>query len=206
MCCPAATATRNQRRTASDRFFVAVLTILIADATMSLDNILAVEALAHGNIGLIVAGLLFSMAVLFTASALIARLMEVVPWLIDLAALIIAYTAADLVVADPVAQRYLHFNSPAAIVIHAGAVAFVLAVDVVLWRRARRRNSGSQHTSAVKAKQMDAASAGLNGHVPRSNDLPNGNGRISAQPLDPRGERRTEQSPSRARGSEPPRR
>ena len=67
---------------------------------MSLDNVLAVGALAHGQIELLVAGLLLSMLLLFVASALIARIIERVPLLMDVAALVLAWTAANLVVDD----------------------------------------------------------------------------------------------------------
>ena len=87
-------------RRASARLIPAILTILAADATMSLDNVLAVGALAHGQIELLVAGLLLSMLLLFVASALIARIIERVPLLMDVAAVVLAWTAASLVVED----------------------------------------------------------------------------------------------------------
>ncbi len=72
---PESTTGQGQRG-ASSRLIPAILTILAADATMSLDNVLAVGALAHGQIELLVAGLLLSMLLLFIASALIARIIE----------------------------------------------------------------------------------------------------------------------------------
>lgn len=90
----------NGPRRASSALLPAILTILAADATMSLDNVLAVGALAHGRIELLVAGLLLSMLLLFVASALIARLIEKLPILMDVAALVLAWTAANLVVED----------------------------------------------------------------------------------------------------------
>jgi YjbE family integral membrane protein len=153
-------------RSASERFFTAVVTILIADATMSLDNILAVGALAHGNIQLLASGLLFSMLVLFVASAVIARLMEALPWLLDLAAVVIAYTAANLFVSDPIAGEYFHFSPVTADSIHAGAVALVLVVDVFLRVRARRRarrELAKAPTTAAAAVVNEA----LNGHAPQ---------------------------------------
>src|SRR5262249_58667648 len=71
------------RRQASERFLAAMLTILAADATMSLDNVLAVAALAAGNIPLLVGGLIFSMTLLFIASSVVAQLIERATWLLD---------------------------------------------------------------------------------------------------------------------------
>jgi YjbE family integral membrane protein len=86
---------------ARDRFLPAILTILAADATMSLDNIIAIGALAKGNVAVLGIGLLFSMLVLFLASAVVARIIERLSILLDLASLVLAYTAANLVAADP---------------------------------------------------------------------------------------------------------
>jgi YjbE family integral membrane protein len=96
---PESTNDHSQRR-ASASLIPAILTILAADATMSLDNVLAVGALAHRHIELLVAGLLLSMILLFVASALIARIIERIPVLMDVAAVILAWTAANLVVED----------------------------------------------------------------------------------------------------------
>src|SRR5215469_13053280 len=80
---PEDSAGKSPRR-AYDQLLPATLTILVADVTMSLDNVLAVAALAAGNIVLLIIGLIGSMLLLFVASALIARLMEAFSWLIDL--------------------------------------------------------------------------------------------------------------------------
>ena len=88
-------------RQARDRLLPAILTILAADATMSLDNVLAVGALAAGNITLLVLGLTFSMALLFIASTIVARLIEYFAWLIDVAAIVLAWTSASLVWVTP---------------------------------------------------------------------------------------------------------
>ncbi|MBF6590562.1 MAG: YjbE family putative metal transport protein [Ktedonobacterales bacterium] len=138
---------RGRFRPASDRFFVAVLTILVADATMSLDNILAVGALAAGNIALLTAGLVFSMVVLFVASAFIVRLMDMVPLLIDLAAIVIAFTAANLFVSDPIVQRRLAMPELAKVGIQVGSVLFIVLVD--LWRRRGRGRAAARSAAPV---------------------------------------------------------
>ena len=74
----------------------AALTILVADVTMSLDNVLAVGAAANGDFLPIVIGLLISIAIIISGSALIATLMNHIPWLLDLAALVLACTSATM--------------------------------------------------------------------------------------------------------------
>ena len=73
---------------ASRSFLSALLTILVADVTMSLDNVLAVGALAAGRLPLLVAGLLLSMGLLLVGSAVVALLIGRLPWLLDVAALV----------------------------------------------------------------------------------------------------------------------
>jgi YjbE family integral membrane protein len=118
----------------------ALLTILVADITMSLDNVLAVGALAHGDILLLAGGLLLSMALLLAGSALVAALVDRLPWLIDVAALVLGWTAANLIVYDGRLASLLYDLPWATIVIHVAALAFVLGADIWLLRaRVRRR-------------------------------------------------------------------
>jgi YjbE family integral membrane protein len=113
-------------------FWAALLTILLADVTMSLDNVLAIGALAAGNLPLLAAGLFLSIALLLLGSALIAELIRRLPWLLDLAALVLAWTAAHMMLEDirlaPVLEHFpwAQFTLPAA------AFAIVIAADILL--------------------------------------------------------------------------
>ena len=73
-------------------FAAALLTILVADVTMSLDNVLAIGALAHGNVLVLGFGLLVSIALVLAGSALVAGLIRRLPWLLDVAALVLGWT------------------------------------------------------------------------------------------------------------------
>lgn len=130
----------QRERRASERLLPAVMTILLADVTMSLDNIIAVGGLAHGNISLLVGGLILSMALLFVASAVIARLIETLTWLLDLAAIVLAITAANLISEDAIVSAHIPAGSPFVNALRVGCVVLVLGVDVVLrLRRVRQR-------------------------------------------------------------------
>jgi YjbE family integral membrane protein len=170
---------------ARTHFFSAMLTILVADVTMSLDNIIAVGALANGNVILLVGGLLVSMAFLFLASAVIARIIEHLSILLDLASLVLAYTAASLILEDPWAQPYIKqldlgpLSGQRALVIQIAFVALVLGVDIVLRLfRARRRAASVQVTSGVPAR-LRSHDEDLTAHARVSNGatpLPHTNG------------------------------
>jgi YjbE family integral membrane protein len=84
-----------------NQLFSAILTITVADVSMSLDNVLAIGALAAGNLVLLAGGLLVSMALLFVASAVVAVLIGRLWMLMDVAVLVLGWTAANMIVRDP---------------------------------------------------------------------------------------------------------
>jgi YjbE family integral membrane protein len=159
--------TEPQGRSQSDRLWRAVLTILVADVSMSLDNILAIGALARGNLPLLALGLLLSMLLLLTASALIARMIERLPWLIDLTALILAYTAADLALQDPEVSGRLGVTGIYAWLLIGGTLLFTLLVDIgfhIVRARRTHQTSGSaarpEATPASDAREEERPRTG----------------------------------------------
>jgi YjbE family integral membrane protein len=74
----------------------AIITILLADLIMSLDNILGVAAVANGNVPLLVVGLALSMAIVMFGGGLIAELMNRIEWLTYVGAAAIAWTGAEM--------------------------------------------------------------------------------------------------------------
>lgn len=118
--------------------WAALLTILVADVTMSLDNVLAIGALAAGNLPLLAAGLLLSIALLLLGSALVAELIGRFTWLLDVAALVLAWTAANMILDDtrlhPLFEQlpWTRFALPAL------TFAIVISADVLLRLRNAR--------------------------------------------------------------------
>ena len=117
----------------------ALLTILLADATMSLDNVLAIGALAHGDIPLLIVGLLLSIGILLVGSALVAELIQRLPWLMDVAALVLGWTAANMLHHDKQVGPFLDQFPGANIAIPALTIGIVLVADIILRLRARAR-------------------------------------------------------------------
>ena len=138
---------------ASRTFLGALLTILVADVTMSLDNILAIGALSHGNVPLLVAGLTLSIGLLLLGSAIVAELIGRLPWLLDVAALVLGWTAANMLLEDHQIGPLLHGIPGAQVVIPVLCVGFVLAVDLVLRRRDARRPSVTLASSTAAAEE-----------------------------------------------------
>jgi YjbE family integral membrane protein len=82
-------------------FWAAMQTIVVADAIMGLDNVLAVAGAAHGNYLLVILGLLISIPIVIWGSTLILRLVDRYPGIVYLGAGVLAWTAAKMIVSEP---------------------------------------------------------------------------------------------------------
>jgi len=78
-------------------FWTAVVQIVAADVSMSLDNVLAVAGAAKGNLAVLVAGLAFSIALMAAAATFIARLLVRHSWIAWLGLAIILYVALEMI-------------------------------------------------------------------------------------------------------------
>lgn len=116
----------------------ALLTILVADVTMSLDNVLAVGALAHGNFLALALGILLSVVLLLIGSALVAELIKWLPWLLDIAALVLAWTGADMILHDQRLGDTLNDYAWTAIAVPALFLTLVLLADGLFWLHGRK--------------------------------------------------------------------
>lgn len=127
------TSASDDAQPAKDPSFTqALLTILVADVTMSLDNILAVGGLAHGNLELLAIGLLISIALLMVGSAVVAELVGRLPLLLDVAALTLGWTAGSMILHDYYVGPYLTGAPYATSLIPIAGVALVLLIDIAL--------------------------------------------------------------------------
>jgi YjbE family integral membrane protein len=78
----------------------AIWIIMIADAAMSLDNVLAVAAAAHGDLMLVVFGIGLSLPLVVWGSGLLAWLMNRFTWIIWLGGGILGYVAGEMMLRD----------------------------------------------------------------------------------------------------------
>ncbi|WP_372663307.1 TerC family protein [Cohnella sp.] len=75
----------------------AIRTIIIADAAMGLDNVIAVAGAAHGDYFLVILGLLISIPIVVWGSTLFIKVFEKFSWVIYLGSGVLAYTAAKMI-------------------------------------------------------------------------------------------------------------
>jgi YjbE family integral membrane protein len=127
-------------------FWGAMKTIVVADALMGVDNVLGVAGAAHGAFDLVVIGLLISVPIVVLGSTLVLRLVERFPIIIQLGAAVLAFTAAQMIVSEPVLAEWLGsakagLSSEQAAIrwgIYAVAIAGVLGAGWWVKRRGRR--------------------------------------------------------------------
>lgn len=86
---------------AGNRMWAAIRTIIIADMMMGLDNVLAVAGAAHGDTLLVIVGLAISVPIMVWGSTMILKLTERFPVVITIGAAVLAWTAAKMLVAEP---------------------------------------------------------------------------------------------------------
>src|SRR5690606_24960064 len=79
----------------------AIRTILLADLVMSLDNVVAVAAAAHGDFVLLVVGLAISIPLVIFGSTLLLKVIERMPVIVWLGAALLGYIAGEMLVSDP---------------------------------------------------------------------------------------------------------
>lgn len=89
------------------RLIHAIKIIIIADFSMSLDNILAISGASHGEIRLVIFGLLLSIPILMFFSQKIAVFMEKYPLLVYVGAIILSWVSAELICSDRIVGQYI---------------------------------------------------------------------------------------------------
>ena len=92
---------------ASDTFWGAMGTIVMADAVMGLDNALAIAGAAGGNWWLIIFGLLVSVPIILFGSTLIAKLLEKYPDSIFVGAFVLYVVAFKMITSEPFVDTHI---------------------------------------------------------------------------------------------------
>jgi YjbE family integral membrane protein len=91
----------------------AIWIIIVADAVMSLDNVLAVAAAAHGDMSLVIFGIGLSIPIVIWGSGLLARLMNRFGWIIWVGGGILGYVAMEMALHDKGLTPWLGTEAPA---------------------------------------------------------------------------------------------
>ena len=116
-------------------FWAAMRTIVIADAVMGLDNVLAVAGAAQGSILLVVLGLLISVPIVVWGSTLVLQLLKRFPGLLYVGGAVLAWTAAKMITAEPILHELLNGRPNAVVALYVLIVGGTLGAA---WLRNRR--------------------------------------------------------------------
>ncbi|WP_036283049.1 TerC family protein [Methylocystis sp. ATCC 49242] len=86
----------------------AVVSIIMADAVMSLDNVIAIAAAARGSAQLIVFGLALSVPIVMFGAGFLLKVLERFPLLVWAGAGLLGWVAGDMAAADPFVVEHTH--------------------------------------------------------------------------------------------------
>ena len=130
----------------------AIRTIVVADAVMSIDNVIAVAGAAKGDLGLVVFGIVVSIPIIVWGSKFVLKLMDRFPAVITLGAALLGWIAGGMLVGDVTLQpwlaampSWLHYATSVA-----GAL-FVVALGSGLAKRRRGEEPGPIIELAVES-------------------------------------------------------
>jgi len=112
----------------------AITTIIMADAVMSLDNVIGIAAAAKGSVELLIIGLLISIPLVVYGSTLVLKLLDRYPLLITAGGALLGWIAGDIAVRDPGIIKwtepympYAHYISAAGCAVLAVAIGHLIA-------------------------------------------------------------------------------
>lgn len=123
-------------------FWKAMWFVVVADVTMSTDNILAVAAIARGSTLLLLIGLGISIPLVIFASGLLATMMDRFPVIVYIGAALLGRVAGDMFMTDAFTKKKL---MPAdALNWSVQAICTIAVLGVGFWLKRRRRVRSAQ--------------------------------------------------------------
>ncbi len=108
----------------------AVQTIVIADAVMGVDNVLAVGGAAHGSMLLVVIGLAVSVPIVIGGSTLVLKWVARFPALLWLGAAVLGWTGAKMIASEPLVAPLLTEHRAAGAMLYAVIVGGLIAMPL----------------------------------------------------------------------------
>ncbi len=129
----------------ADKLMSAIKTIIVADAVMSLDNVIAIAGAAESadpehRLALVIFGLVVSIPLIVWGSQLVLKLLDRFPIVITLGAALLGWIAGGLIVNDPAGDRWPILDTPwAEYGMSISGALFVVILGYLLKRRNANR-------------------------------------------------------------------
>ena len=121
-------------------FWAAMRTIIVADALMGLDNVLAIAGASKGHLGLVIIGLLISVPLVVWGSTLIIKLVGRYPVIIYVGAAAIAWTAGRMVTHDLLLKHWFDARDSLRWVVDIVLIAAITGLGA--WAERREQRAG----------------------------------------------------------------
>jgi YjbE family integral membrane protein len=106
----------------------AAAVIMLADATMSLDNVVALAAITGGAFWLLAIGILISIPIIAYGALILTALIHRAPEIIAVGAAFLGWIAGGMAVSDPLVAGWVQANAPALAVFAPALVAFFVLI------------------------------------------------------------------------------
>jgi YjbE family integral membrane protein len=110
----------------------AIRTIVVADAVMGIDNVLAIGGAAHGSLLLVAIGLAVSVPIVIWGSTLVLKWVERFPQILWVGAAVLGWTAAKMIASEPLLAGFFAAHPFARTLIALVVVGALVGVPV--WR------------------------------------------------------------------------
>ena len=132
--------------------------IIVSDATMSVDNVVALAAVSEGNFWMLAFGLALSIPIIVFGSFGFTRLMQNFPLLVDLGAALLGWVAGDMIVGDPLFRSWAAAQAPAlGVTLPLACAIFVLAQGRFARQRARAQSLAAPGFGVARPGAEEAA-------------------------------------------------
>jgi len=125
----------------------AIITILIADLVMSLDNVIGVAAAAKGSMVLLILGLAISIPLIVFSSNLMMTLMARFPIIVTLGAALIGWVSGEAVINDSAIHDWVHANAVMTYLIPAACALFVVLMGKYLQKKSSTEEEATDSPS-----------------------------------------------------------
>ena len=131
----------------SDKLWVAVRTVIVADLVMSIDNVIAIAGAAqsvggHHEIPLVIFGLLVSVPIIIWGSQMVIRLMDRFPIAITIGGMLLGWIAGGMLITDPaVADHVSAWQPQIKYIAEVGGALLVLLIGTLSARRQKSKGA-----------------------------------------------------------------
>lgn len=130
---------------AGNTLWQSIQTIIIADAAMGLDNVIAVAGAAQGHMLLVIIGLLISIPVVVWGSTLFIKVVNRFNWVIYIGGAVLAFTAAKMIASEKKFATFFEANPVLYWSLIVVIIIIVLGTGYYTNKRKSKKNSSATH-------------------------------------------------------------